>query len=62
MAERLGELERAVEALVFASEVPIGLEEIERRLGTETGIVEALEALAARHAGCGINLVRCGEC
>jgi segregation and condensation protein B len=61
MAERLGELERAVEALVFASEVPIGLEEIERRLGTETGIVEALEALAARHAGCGINLVRCGE-
>jgi segregation and condensation protein B len=61
MAERLGQLERAVEALVFASEAPIGLEEIERRLGTDTGIVEALEALAARHAGCGINLVRCGE-
>jgi segregation and condensation protein B len=61
MPGRLGELERAVEALVFASEAPIGLEEIERRLGTDTGIVEALEALAARHAGCGINLVRCGE-
>jgi segregation and condensation protein B len=61
MPERLGQLERAVEALVFASEAPIGLQEIERRLGTDTGIVEALEALAARHAGCGINLVRCGE-
>lgn len=55
------ELERAVEALVFASEGPIGLEEIARRLGTDAGIVEALEALAARYAGHGINLVRCGE-
>jgi segregation and condensation protein B len=61
MDEHARELGRAVEALVFASEAPIGLEEIERRLGTDTGIVEALEGLAERYAGCGVNLVRCGE-
>ncbi len=55
------ELERAVEALVFASEAPIGLEEIERRLGTDAGIVAALESLAEHYAGHGINLVRCGD-
>jgi segregation and condensation protein B len=55
------DLERAVEALVFASESPVGLDEIERRLGTDSGIVDALEALCARYAGQGINLVRCGD-
>ena len=54
------ELQRAVEALIFASETPLSLEEIERRLGTDTGVLAALEALAARHAGHGINLVERG--
>lgn len=59
--EDIGEIERAVEALVFASEQPIGLDEIERRLGTDAGVVEALEALAEHYAGHGINLIRCGD-
>lgn len=55
------ELERAIEALVFASETPIARTEIERRLGTDAGVAEALETLAERHAGHGINLVCCGN-
>lgn len=54
-------LERAIEALIFAADAPLALDEIERRLGTDAGIVTALEALAARYSGRGINLVRCGD-
>ena len=51
---------RAVEALLFASEVPLSVEDFEKRLGTELGVIAALEALTARHAGHGINLVERG--
>ena len=57
----ISDLERAVEALVFASDGPLALDEIERRLGTDIGVVAALEALAELYAGRGINLVRCGD-
>ncbi len=57
----MNETERAVEALLFASEGPLGLDEIERRLGTDAGVVAALETLTEFYAGRGINLVRCGD-
>ncbi len=57
----INEAERAVEALLFASDGPLALDEIERRLGTDAGIIAALEALTDHYAGRGINLVRCGE-
>ncbi|MDB5700452.1 MAG: scpB [Sphingomonadales bacterium] len=54
------ELARAVEALLFASETPLGIPDIEQRLGVSAGVSEAMEALIARHAGHGINLVERG--
>jgi segregation and condensation protein B len=57
----MSELERAVEGLVFASETPLTVDEITRRLGTEIGVIAALEKVAARHAGHGINLVSHGD-
>jgi len=54
------ELDRAVEALVFASEVPLPRSDIERRLGVEAGVDDALDRLAARYAGHGVNLVERG--
>ncbi|MFM9976748.1 MAG: SMC-Scp complex subunit ScpB [Sphingomonadaceae bacterium] len=50
------ELERAVEALLFASEEPLAASEIARRLGA-ANVEAALVALAAHYAGRGINLV-----
>jgi segregation and condensation protein B len=55
-----GELQRAVEALLFASESPLDIGEIEKRLGVNAGVADALAALSARHAGHGINLVERG--
>ncbi|CAN5230939.1 hypothetical protein BH10PSE14_BH10PSE14_34670 [soil metagenome] len=54
------ELQRAVEALLFASETPLSLEDIARRLGTTAGLQAAIESVAARHAGQGFNLVERG--
>ncbi|MDB5715042.1 MAG: scpB [Sphingomonadales bacterium] len=51
------ELRRAVEALLFASESPLSIPDIEQRLGVTAGVPKAIEALVARHAGQGINLV-----
>jgi segregation and condensation protein B len=53
-------LQRAVEALLFASEVPLAFEDIEKRLGQGPGVQAAIEAIEARHAGHGINLVERG--
>ncbi len=55
------EVQRAVEGLIFASEKPLALDEIVRRVGTELGVIDALEAIATRHAGHGINLVCHGD-
>jgi len=53
------DLQRAVEALVFASEAPLSAEEIARRLDV-TDVGAALAAIAARHVGHGIELVERG--
>lgn len=53
------DLQRAVEALLFASEVPLSLDEIARRVDAED-VASALSAIAERHAGHGIELVERG--
>jgi segregation and condensation protein B len=56
----ISERERAVEALLFASEGPLAEAEIARRLGIDS-VAEALAALARHYAGRGINLVERGQ-
>ena len=51
--------QRAVEALLFASEVPLTREEIARRIGI-SDVTGALAAIVERHAGHGIELVERG--
>ncbi len=53
------DLTRAVEALLFASEVPLSAEEVAARLNV-ADVGEALTHIAARHAGHGIELVERG--
>jgi segregation and condensation protein B len=53
------DLVRAAEALLFASETPLTADEIARRLGVDS-LGDALGAIAARHAGHGIELVERG--
>lgn len=53
------DLARAVEALLFASEVPLLAADIARRLDV-ADIADVLSAIAARHAGHGIELVERG--
>lgn len=50
---------RAVEALLFASESPLSVEDIARRLGVDT-VEAALADLTEAYAGRGINLVERG--
>jgi segregation and condensation protein B len=50
-------LEREIEALLFAAAGPLSLADLERRLPEGSDIVVALEALAARYAGRGVNLI-----
>ncbi len=50
---------RAVEALLFASEQPLTVEEISRRLDVDD-VGDTLSALAQSYAGRGINLVERG--
>lgn len=49
-----------MEALLFASESPLGVSDIGKRLGTSQGVAEAVGALAGHYAGRGINLVERG--
>ena len=51
---------RAVEAVLFASEKPLTVAEIRAHVG-EGDVAAALAALAERHAGWGIELVRRGD-
>ena len=53
------DLARAVEALLFASEVPLSANDIARRLEV-VDVEVALTSVAARHAGHGIELVERG--
>jgi segregation and condensation protein B len=50
-------LERQVEALLFAAAGPLSVQDLERRLPEGSDVAVALEALAARYAGRGVNLV-----
>ncbi|MFM9937727.1 MAG: SMC-Scp complex subunit ScpB [Novosphingobium sp.] len=58
------DLERAVEATLFAAEAPLTSEEIARHLGFSAGdgaaVEGALEALVAQYAGRGVEIVERG--
>jgi segregation and condensation protein B len=53
----IGALEREVEALLFAAAGPMSLADLERRLPEGADVAVAIEALAARYAGRGVNLI-----
>jgi segregation and condensation protein B len=53
----LAALERQIEALLFAAAGPMSMQDLERRLPEGADIAVAIEALAARYAGRGVNLV-----
>ena len=55
----LPDFERGVEATVFASEAPLSVAEIALHVG-DGDVRAALDAIAARHAGSGIELVERG--
>jgi segregation and condensation protein B len=50
-------LERQVEALLFAATGPMSMQDLERRLPEGADVAVAIEALAARYAGRGVNLI-----
>ncbi len=56
-----GDPVRAVEAVLFASEAPLGVEEIRAYVGAHVDIRAALAALGDFYAGRGIELVRRGD-
>jgi segregation and condensation protein B len=55
------EVVRAVEAVLFASEQPLSLDEIRAHVGQDADARAALARLEALYAGRGIELVRRGE-
>ena len=55
----MSETARAVEAVLFASEHPLSVEEIERRLGLDSAVATLAE-LSESYAGRGINIVERG--
>ncbi|MDV3457283.1 SMC-Scp complex subunit ScpB [Sphingomonas sp. HF-S4] len=55
------DLGRAVEAVLFASESPMTVDEIKAHIGPEADVRGALARLEAQYAGRGIELVRRGE-
>ncbi|WP_298191580.1 SMC-Scp complex subunit ScpB [Novosphingobium sp.] len=57
----MNEVERAVEAALFAAEASMTADELSRHLGGAEGVEAALEALAAHYEGRGIELVRRGD-
>ena len=58
---RQDDLGRAVEAVLFASEHPMTVDEIKAHVGAEADVRGALAGLEAFYAGRGIELVRRGE-
>lgn len=59
----IDDLERAIEAMLFAADEPLDARQVASRLGDETtpGDVRAIiQTIAARHAGSGIELVERG--
>ncbi|MCB5409298.1 SMC-Scp complex subunit ScpB [Pseudogemmobacter faecipullorum] len=60
-APPMGEQERMVEAILFASAEPVTLRELEKRLPHGCNPLEALAYLQRRYEGRGVNLVHIGE-
>src|SRR3546814_11548851 len=62
----IDDLERAIEAMLFASDEPLDARQVAGRLGDEMApgqVQRNIEAIARRHAGSGIQLVeRGGHC
>lgn len=56
-----GDPVRAVEAVLFASEAPLGVDEIRAYVGSQVDVRAALAALGELYAGRGIELVRRGD-
>jgi len=54
---RLTDVERQVEAVLFAAEEPLDIQSIEERLNTKSNIQKILELLQKQYEGRGINLV-----
>jgi len=57
LTERKEEHQRMVEAVLFASETPLSVEEIALRLPEGADIEDHIEALSAEYASKGVNLV-----
>ncbi|RWR29950.1 SMC-Scp complex subunit ScpB [Sinirhodobacter populi] len=57
----MGEQERMVEAMLFASARPLTLREMERRMPQGCDAAEALAALRQRYEGRGVQITRVGE-
>ena len=55
------DLSRAVEAVLFASETPLSMEEIRAYVGAEADVRAALTRLEALYIGRGIELVKRGD-
>jgi segregation and condensation protein B len=60
-APPMGEQERMVEAILFASADPVSLAELEARLPHGADPAEALASLRRRYEGRGVNLVKVGD-
>ena len=60
-APPMGEQERMVEAILFASADPVTLAELQARMPHGADPAEALVYLKKRYEGRGVNLVRVGD-
>ena len=57
----MGEQERMIEAVLFASAEPVTSAELAKRLPEGCDVAEALVHLRNRYAGRGVHLVRVGD-
>ena len=53
----IGQLERQVEAILFAAEEPLDIKSIQEKLKTNTNVVKIFESLEKQYQNRGINLV-----
>ncbi|MDE0589743.1 SMC-Scp complex subunit ScpB [Halocynthiibacter sp. C4] len=58
----MGEQERMVEAILFASTEPVSIKELEDRMPHGCDASEALTYLRKRYEGRGVRVVRVGDC
>jgi len=57
----IGEDVRAVEAVLFASELPLGRDEIAEQVGPDVNVAETLSILEEHYRGRGVELVERGK-